>query len=164
MARREGRAIEEPVAQVSKSTRPGAPAFWDASALVPLCVLQDTTARATALYHTNEIVIWWATPVEIQGALARLVRMGQLSADSWRKARKVSEFLSFSWSEIQPSSGLRARAMDVVERYDLRAADALQLAAALEWCEGVAQGRTFLTADERLRDAALLAGFDARAI
>jgi hypothetical protein len=34
--------------------------------------------------------------------------------------------------------------------------------AALEWCEDAPQGRVFLTADQKLRDAALLAGFDAR--
>jgi len=38
------------------------------------------------------------------------------------------------------------------------------LAAALEWCEDVPQGRVFLTTDQKLRDAALLNGFDARRI
>jgi hypothetical protein len=36
------------------------------------------------------------------------------------------------------------------------------LAAALEWCEYAPQGRVFLTADQKLRDAALLSGFDAQ--
>lgn len=60
---------------------------------------------------------------------------------------------------------IQAKASTLIERYDLRAADApLQLAAALEWCENQPQGRIFLTADQRLRDAALLSGFDARQI
>jgi hypothetical protein len=49
-----------------------------------------------------------------------------------------------------------------VERYDLRAADSFQLAAALEWCENAPQGRVFLTTDQKLREAALLNGFDAK--
>jgi predicted nucleic acid-binding protein len=53
-------------------------------------------------------------------------------------------------------------AAQLVERFDLRAADSLQLAAAFEWCEGVSQSRVFLTADQKLREAALLSGFDAR--
>ncbi len=65
---------------------------------------------------------------------------------------------------IQPSDALRARALQLVDRYDFRAADSLQLAAALEWCEDAPQGRVFLTTDERLREAALLAGFDAKPI
>ena len=52
----------------------------------------------------------------------------------------------------------------LLERYDLRAADALQLAAALGWCENAPRGRVFLTADQKLREAALLSGFDAKEI
>jgi predicted nucleic acid-binding protein len=46
----------------------------------------------------------------------------------------------------------------------LRAADALQLAAALEWSQDVPQGRVFLTADQKLREAALMAGFEGERI
>ena len=53
-------------------------AFWDTSALVPLCVRQGITPQAIALYKLHDLVIWWATPVEIASALARLVRMKQL--------------------------------------------------------------------------------------
>ena len=42
--------------------------------------------------------------------------------------------------------------------------DSLQLAAALSWCEDVPQGRVFLTADQKLREAALLSGLDAMEI
>jgi len=34
----------------------------------------------------------------------------------------------------------------------------------LVWCENIPKGRVFLTADRRLREAALLAGFDARQV
>ena len=43
---------------------------------------------------------------------------------------------------------LRSKAIQLVERYDLRAADSLQLAAALAWCEDAPRGRVFLTADQ----------------
>jgi hypothetical protein len=58
----------------------------------------------------------------------------------------------------------RAKSTQLVERYDLRAADSFQLAAALEWCEGIPQGHVFLSTDQKLRDAALLSGFDAKQI
>lgn len=139
-------------------------AFWDASALVPLCVGQRTTPRAIELYKSYEAVVWWATPVEIASALARLVRMQQLGATDSAKARRLAASLADAWFVIQPSDALRMKATQLVDRYDLRAADALQLAAALEWCEDVPQGRIFLTADQRLRDAAVLAGFDGRVL
>ena len=137
------------------------PAFWDTSALVPLCVRQASTPRAIALYKLHDAVVWWATPVEIASALARLVRMKQLDSSDWTKARKLAKRLADSWSVIQPSDKLRAKSIDLVERFDLRSADSFQLAAALAWCEGAAQGRIFLTVDQKLREAALLSGFDA---
>jgi predicted nucleic acid-binding protein len=138
------------------------PAFWDASALVALCVRQGMTLRAIALYKTYDAVVWWATPVEIASALARLMRMKQLDATDCAKARKLAMNLADSWSVIQPSDALRMTSIQLVERYDLRTTDSFQLAAALEWCEYTPQSRVFLTADQRLRDAALLSGFDAR--
>jgi len=137
-------------------------AFWDTSALVPLCVRQSITPQALALYKIYDAVVWWATPVEIASALARLVRMKQLDSSDWAKARRLAKRLADSWSVIQPSDTLRAKAMQLVERFDLRAADSFQLAAALEWCEDDPQGRVFLTIDRKLKEAALLSGFDAK--
>lgn len=140
------------------------PAFWDTSALVPLCVRQSITPSAIALYKLHEAVVWWATPVEIASALARLVRMKQLDTNDWTKARKLAKRLAESWAVLQPSDALREKSMQIVDRYDLRAADSFQLAAALEWCEDAPHGRVFLTADQQLREAALLSGFDAKQI
>lgn len=137
-------------------------AFWDTSALVPLCVRQSMTPNAITLYRTHDVIVWWATPVEIASALARLVRTKRINASDCAKARKLANVLSDSWSVIQPSDTLRAKSLRLVDQYDLRAADSLQLASALEWCEDVPKGRAFLTADARLREAALLAGFEAK--
>jgi predicted nucleic acid-binding protein len=140
------------------------PAFWDTSALVPLCVRQGSTLRAIALYKLHDVVVWWATPVEITSAIARLVRMKQLDSSDWTRARKLAKRLADSWSVIQPSDVLRTKSAQLVDRYHLRAADSFQLAAALEWCEDAPQGRVFLTADQKLKEAALLSGFDAKHI
>jgi predicted nucleic acid-binding protein len=152
MARRTTRSVKRPSA------------FWDTSALVPLCVRQSITPRALALYRSCDAVVWWTTAVEITSALARLVRMRQLNPSDWAKADQLATALADSWSVIQPSEAVRAKAMQLVNRYDLRAADALQLAAALVWCEDFPQGRAFLTAGQKLREAALLSGFDAKQI
>jgi predicted nucleic acid-binding protein len=139
-------------------------AFWDTSTLVPLCVRQTVTPRIIALYRSYQAVVWWATPVEIASALARLVRMKQLTSDDWARSRRLAVDLAATWSVVQPSDALRAKAAQLVERYDLRAADALQLSAALEWCEDSPQDRVFLATDARLREAAVLCGFDAKRI
>jgi predicted nucleic acid-binding protein len=95
------------------------PAFWDTSALVPLCVRQGITPRAIALYELHDAVVWWATSVEIASALARLVRMKQLGPSYWTRARKLAKRLADSWSVIQPSDALRAKSAQLVDRYDL---------------------------------------------
>ena len=135
-------------------------AFWDASALIPLCVRQTLTPRARSLYNEYEVTVWWATPVEVASALARLLRTQQINAKELTAARRLADDLSDIWWMIQPSDLLRASALALVDQYDLRAADSLQLAAAIEWCEGQPHGRVFLTADQRLREGALLYGFE----
>jgi hypothetical protein len=152
MAGRAGRSVERQ------------PAFWDASALVPLCVRQRFTSRAVLLFKKYEPVVWWATPVEIASALARLVRMRQLAPRDWAESEREAKGLAEEWSVIQPSDALRKRAVGLVDRHRLRAADALQLAAALEWCSGIPTGKVFLATDERLRDAAVLSGFEGEQI
>jgi len=90
--------------------------------------------------------------------------MKQIVPSDWKKARQLAAALADAWFVIQPSSALKARATQLVDRHELRAADALQLAAALEWCEGIPQYRIFLAADQKLREAAALSGFDAKQV
>jgi len=117
-----------------------------------------------ALHKLYAAVVWWATPVEIASALARLVRLNHLLPTEWTISRRLSSRLADSWSVIQPTEVVRTSALQIIEQYDLRAADALQLAAALTWCQDNPQGRVFLTADQRLLQAAILRGFDARIV
>jgi predicted nucleic acid-binding protein len=139
-------------------------AFWDTSALVPLCVQQPKSASALGLRKQFEIVVWWATEVEVASALARLLRMNALPSLDWREANKTAAELAQSWTVVRPSDALRSSAQQIVMNFDLRAGDSFQLAAALEWCQHSPGGKPFLTADRRLYDAALLGGFDARTL
>jgi len=110
------------------------------------------------------VVVWWATPVEIGSVLRRLLRLKHLTADDWTTSRRLALDLAGAWRVVQPSNALRSQASQLVNRYELKGADALQLAAALEWCEGAPQGEVFLAADQKLREAAVLSGFDAKPI
>jgi predicted nucleic acid-binding protein len=140
------------------------PAFWDTSALVPLCANQIFTARAMAHYKNFGLVVWWVTPVEIAAAFARLVRTNELTSSSLTKAKHMAGKLADEWLVIKPTDTVRDRAIDITSRFQLRSADSLQLAAALEWCSDNPQGRVFLSADMRLRQAASLSGFDAKTV
>lgn len=135
-------------------------AFWDASAVVPLCVSQPATAHFRRLLRAHpRPVVWWGTSVEARSAFARLWRENAISAaESARALRRLSE-LRRSWNEILPTEELRALAEELPQRYQVRAADALQLAAASAWCNGRPRNRPFICYDRELAAAAVQMGF-----
>jgi predicted nucleic acid-binding protein len=105
------------------------------------------------------LAVWWSTQVEITSALVRLLREQIISPSEYAHATLQAEGLASLWNVVAPSEKLALDARALLGRYPLRAADALQLAAALAWCEGKPKGNVFLTIDRRLREAAGLAGF-----
>jgi uncharacterized protein len=125
-----------------------------------LCCLQPRSApaRQQARIHSRQVV-WWATPIEALSAFHRLRREGQLTTADLRQALARLEYLRARWSEIQPSEDARQTAERLLARHKLRAADALQLAAALIWCGDQTRGRVFIGADSILADAAEIEGF-----
>jgi hypothetical protein len=64
-----------------------------------------------------------------------------------------------SWREIQPADSVRHLAVDQLNRFPLRAGDALQLGAALVWSKSRPRGRLFVCNDRRLSAAARETGF-----
>lgn len=134
-------------------------AFWDASAIVPLCVRQAATSRALKLYRRYSVTAWWATPVEAASALARLHRLGDIDAAIYAQGLRQAAALETDWTVVAPSRQVLKSAQRLLGLYPLRAADALQLAAALAWCEDAPAGEAFVCGDQRLCDAAQQAGF-----
>lgn len=138
-------------------------AFWDASAIVPLCCSQPATAQGRRLQRElKRMVVWWGTPIEARSAFARLVRAGHLTADERSAATKLLCQLRVSWDEILPTERVRSLAEDLPDSHGLHAADAAQLAAALVWCRERPKQRPLVCFDERLRTAAAAVGFAVR--
>jgi hypothetical protein len=82
-----------------------------------------------------------------------------LSPSGEERARGVVRRLTEEWVEIEPSPAVRENAGRVLLLHPLRAADALQLAAALVWAGGRPAGHELVCLDERLREAAAREGF-----
>ena len=76
------------------------------------------------------MVVWWGTEVECVSAIARRRRSNALTQDLERDAIDRLRHLSRSWKEIDPAPAIRETAIRLLRTHDLRAADALQLAAA----------------------------------
>lgn len=133
--------------------------FWDASALVPLLLREDTTPMIRGLVNEDpDVVVWWGTWTECLSAVSRAARMG-LGAAQQERARSNLGLLSADWSEIVPSPQVRSLSEQALFAHDLRAADALQFAAALDWCNGKPAEWELVCRDRRLRDAAASEGF-----
>jgi hypothetical protein len=132
--------------------------FWDASALVPVCIAQPETATVKALLDEDpQIVVWWNTIVECWSALARLRRAGALSANDEEAAYELLGALQESWNEIIPGDGVHARAGRLLRLHPMRSAEALETAAAPAWAGDPPTGE-IVVYDKRLREAARLEG------
>jgi len=134
-------------------------AFWDSSALVPLCIHEITSRQAQSHLHRLLPVVWWASMVEVHSAISRLHRLGKLKDVDKKGALARLDVLSRGWREILPGEQLRHLATRLLDIYELRAADSLQLAAALTWCQERPSNRNFVCGDDRLSKAAGSAGF-----
>ena len=135
--------------------------FWDSSAIVPLLAEEDRTDAAIARARQDaELAVWWGTPVECASALARLEREGA-PADRVTAAFARLDDLAQSWTEVEPHEDIREVARRLLRVHPLRAADALQLAAAYLVSERSPQTLPVITVDERVRVAALKEGFQA---
>lgn len=137
--------------------------FWDSSAVVPLLVAEAASGAVSAiLIEDKEVTMWWATPLECQSALYRRHRDSPLPAEVLAAATERLRAMVEHADTVSPTDEVRRRAGRLVSVHPLRAADALQLAAALIWCEEQPHGEVFVCLDARLRDAAHREGFDVR--
>ena len=134
--------------------------FWDSSAILPLIVEEVRSARCRALRRADRsLAVWVLTRVELTSALHRLARERLLSADELRRALSRSRLIAASWTQVDAFEQVCELADRLLAVHVLAAADSLQLGAALALCKGQPRGRGFITADDRLAQAAESEGF-----
>jgi uncharacterized protein len=134
--------------------------FWDSSAIVPLIVEEATSGACRSLLRTDRaIAVWALSRVEVLSAIWRAVRAGDLDRAAAIQAGKRLNALSAAWTEVDGFDVVRSRAERLVAVHPLRAADALQMAAALVLSRERARW-PFVTGDRQLASVAELEGFD----
>jgi predicted nucleic acid-binding protein len=133
--------------------------FWDSSAIAAVLIEAQRTAELLELIRMErQIHVWWATEVECVSAITQFER-GRGPADLVALAfRRLAESAQH-WIEVVPGPSVREAAKRFLRLHPLRAADALQLAAAWSIVEGNPAGVEFVSLDQRLRDAASREGF-----
>ena len=85
--------------------------------------------------------------------------MGQISHGQFLTGKLLASQIVEDWIAVGSTANITSDACALLELHPLSAADALQLAAALEACEHKPQGYVFVTGDQRLAEAARLTGF-----
>jgi predicted nucleic acid-binding protein len=120
---------------------------------------KETRECRRLLAEDADVVVWFLTPVEVISALSRRLREKSLKPTEFSKAKTQLAALEGAWSEVISVERVRERARRLLEIHPLRAADSLQLAAALLTAEENPQGFAFVTLDRRLENAAEKEGF-----
>lgn len=113
--------------------------------MLPL-ISEETFSDVVAgfLREDDEIVVWWGTWIECSVAISRLRRENSLDEAGEEETRAAVDRLAGNWVERRPTDDTRLLAMLVSKRHPLKAADTLQIAAALRWCEGETDGTAFV--------------------
>jgi uncharacterized protein len=134
--------------------------FWDSSAIVPLLISEPTTAAASGELELDPgMFVWWSTEVECVSAITRAERDRLTDPSQTAQALGAMASLRTAWVEVEQSGPLRSTAIRLTRTHELRAADALQLAAALVAADNEPASLRFVTLDDRLGLAAEREGF-----
>jgi predicted nucleic acid-binding protein len=134
--------------------------FWDSSAVVPLLVQEpSSSAMRSLLREDGAMVAWRLTGTEVVSALWKRRRADELDEAARRRAEERLSLLEGGWTTVEDAADVDRRARRLLALHTLRAADALQLAAALIACDHRPDMLPFVTLDGRLADAARREGF-----
>jgi uncharacterized protein len=137
--------------------------FWDSSALVPLLVGEPTSQSMRALLHNDrKVMASFITPIDVNSAIWRRLHNGELDAAEHAAAEQQFAALSNNWWEWSEFRRITDIALDLLRRHPLRAADAIQLASAIDVVKARRQPPSslrFVTLDGDLASAARAEGF-----
>ncbi len=129
--------------------------YADTSALVKLFVEEAGTEATREMLSRAQVlgtaVVTWA---EMLAALARSVRRGYLAKEEAKEAVRVLEEVWESWVRVRVDEGVVRYAGELAWAHGLRGYDAVHLAAALAWQEGLGYPVMLATFDRELWAAA----------
>lgn len=132
--------------------------FLDTSALVKLYVQEPGTDRLLPLISDrpeNRFAVLAISAVEIRSAIRRRQRAGDIDTDvAAAILQNVQSHMETRFVRQAVNETVIDTAMEMIDRYTLRAFDAVQLAGCLVLCAITAEAFTFVCSDHRLLEAA----------
>ena len=135
--------------------------FWDSSAILSLVAAQPAQNDVRSILDDDpSVLLWWGTRIELASGLCRLHREGTISSGRLSSLLRIIEQIADDADEVEPTESVRITATRILRVHNLRAADAMQLAAALAWTNNSPSKAGFVCLDVRLREAAEKEGFE----
>jgi predicted nucleic acid-binding protein len=132
--------------------------FLDTSALVKLYVQEPGTDRLLPLIADqpdNRFAVLAVSVVEIRSAIRRRQRAGDLDAGvATAILESVQSHMATYFIRQMLNDPVIDTALEMIDRYALRAYDAVQLGGCLVLCGITAEAFTFVCSDHRLLEAA----------
>lgn len=132
--------------------------FFDTSALVKLYVQEAGTDRLLSLVENqseSQLAVLALSSVEARSAIRRRERDGDIDPQTAEAILQyLREHLDILFVRQPVNDALIDLASDMVDRYGLRAYDAMQLAGCLVVASSASQAPTFVCSDLRLLEAA----------
>jgi hypothetical protein len=132
--------------------------FLDTSALVKLYIQEPGTDRLLPLINNrleNRFAVLAISVVEFRSAIRRRQRAGDIDASvAASLLDAVQNHMESRFIRQMVNDPVIDAAKEMIDRYALRAYDAVQLAGCLVLCAIAAEAFTFVCSDHRLLDAA----------
>ena len=128
--------------------------YFDSSALVKRYVEEPGSTEVQSLLETQLAATSRLTETEVASALARRCREGAFSAANRDRAFLALRRDLRSIYRVELTPAVSRRSLELLKKYPLRAADALQLASCLELREQLGLPVLFVAFDIRLGEAA----------
>ena len=135
--------------------------FWDSSAVLALIADEPLAPVARRVLEADErMAAWWGTSVECVAAVARQERDAGIDVDRAAELLRRLDALAAQWYEVAPGRRIKMIARRLLRVHPLKAADALQLAAAVAVAEDEPGLIGFVSFDAKLNEAAGREGFN----
>jgi predicted nucleic acid-binding protein len=128
--------------------------YFDASALVKRYVREAGSAKLQGFLSSDIVATSRISEVEVTSALVRRAREGAFTTTERDRALAALEKDFAAIRVVELTTEIAARARALLQRRQLRAGDAIQLASCLYLQEQLGQRVGFIAFDNRLNEAA----------
>ena len=129
--------------------------YWDSSAIVALIADETQAPIARQVLEADDrMAAWWGTSVECVAAVARQERDAGIGVERAAELLHRLDTLAAQWYEVHPERRVKTIARRLLRVHPVKAADALQLAAAVAVAEDEPGSVGFVSFDAKLNEAA----------